>query len=104
MIARVWRGWTRREDADVYAAYVEETGLIAYRSTPGNAGAWLLRRDVEDRTEIVTFSFWHSWDAVRAFAGEDVERAVFYPEDDRFLVARDDVVTHYAVEDEPAPG
>ncbi len=97
MIARVWRGWTRPGDSDAYAAYVEDTGMTAYRSTPGNRGAWLMRRDVEGRTEFVTLSFWDSWDAVRAFAGDEVERAVFYPEDDRYLVDREDTVTHYEV-------
>jgi heme-degrading monooxygenase HmoA len=97
VIARTWRGWTRREDADVYADYIEETGMRAYRETPGNRGAWMLRRDEGDRTEFVTLSFWDSLDAVRAFAGDDVERAVFYPEDDRFLVERETRVLHYEI-------
>jgi heme-degrading monooxygenase HmoA len=97
VIARTWRGWTRREDADEYADYIEETGMRAYRETPGNRGAWMLRRDEGDRTEFVTLSFWDSLDAVRAFAGDDVERAVFYPEDDRFLVERETRVLHYEI-------
>ena len=97
MIARTWRGWTRREDADEYVAYIEETGMRAYRGTPGNRGAWMLRRDEGDRTEFVTLSYWDSLDAVRAFAGDDVERAVFYPEDDRFLVERETRVLHYEI-------
>ena len=104
MIARMWRGWTRPGDADAYAAYVEDTGMTAYRSTPGNQGAWLMRRDVEGRTEFITLSFWESWDAVRAFAGDQVERAVFYPEDDRYLVDREVVVTHYEVAGDDAEG
>jgi len=97
VIARTWRGWTRREDADEYVAYIEETGMRAYRGTPGNRGAWMLRRDEGDRTEFVTLSYWDSLDAVRAFAGDDVERAVFYPEDDRFLVERETRVLHYEI-------
>jgi len=42
-------------------------------------------------------SFWDSWGAVEAFAGQDIEEAVFYPEDDRFLVERDLTVRHYEV-------
>jgi len=99
MIARTWRGWTRREDSDTYLDYLRDTGLKEYRATPGNRGAWALQRDDGDRTEIVTLSFWDSLDAVRAFAGDDVERAVFYPEDDRFLVDRDLAVTHYRLEE-----
>ena len=97
MIARMWRGWTWSEDADAYAAYVDETGIAGYRNTPGNIGAWILRRDVGDRTEFVTLSFWESVDAIRAFAGDDVEQAVFYDEDVRFLVERETTVTHWKI-------
>jgi heme-degrading monooxygenase HmoA len=98
VIGRTWRGWTRREDADAYVAYLEQTGMPTYRGTPGNRGAWILRRDDGDLTEFVTLTFWDSLDAVRAFAGDDVDRAVFYPEDDRFLVERDETATHWRVE------
>jgi heme-degrading monooxygenase HmoA len=98
MIARIWRGWVRTEDRAAYVDYIERTGMAEYRSTPGNAGAWMLARDLgDDRTEIVTLSFWVSRDAIRAFAGDDIERAVFYPEDDRYLVDRETTVTHYEV-------
>ena len=97
MIARVWRGWTKPEDAAAYAEYVRSTGLAGYRQTPGNRGAYILQRDEGERTEIVTLSFWDSLEAVTGFAGDDVERAVFYPEDDRYLVARELTVTHFTV-------
>ncbi len=97
MIARVWRGWTRSRDAAAYADYIMRTGIAAYRATPGNRGAWILQREAGDRTEMVTLSLWDSLDAVAAFAGTDVSTAVFYPEDDRYLVERDLTVTHYDV-------
>jgi heme-degrading monooxygenase HmoA len=98
VIARMWRGWVRTEDRDAYAAYVEETGIAQYRETAGNRGAHILLRDLDDgRTEIVALSFWTSYDAIRGFAGEDVDTAVYYPEDDRYLVQREDTVTHYEV-------
>jgi heme-degrading monooxygenase HmoA len=95
VVARIWRGAVRAEDADEYVRYIEETGLREYRETAGNRGAWLLRRVEGDRCEIVTLSFWDSIDAIRAFAGDDVERAVYYPEDERFLVEHDNRVTHW---------
>jgi heme-degrading monooxygenase HmoA len=97
MIARIWSGAVRSEDGDAYAAYIGETGLAGYVATPGNRGAWLLRREVDDRTEFVAFTLWDSLDAIRAFAGDDVETAVYYPEDDRYLVERDAMVKHYEV-------
>lgn len=97
MIARIWRGWTRTSDADEYVRYILETGMREYRATPGNLDAFILRRPQRDRTEFVTLSFWDSLDSVRKFAGDPVEKAVFYPEDDRFLVERETTVSHFEV-------
>ena len=96
MIARIWRGAVRDADADEYVAYINATGIDEYRATPGNAGAWLLppaRRPDRDRHVLAVGSM----DAVRAFAGDEPERAKYYPEDERFLVEHDDVVEHYEV-------
>ena len=101
MIARIGRGLVRTENRDAYAAYVEQTGVARYRETAGNQGAHILLRDLDDgRTEIVALSFWSSYDAIRGFAGQDIETAVYYPEDDRYLVAREDTVKHYEVRTE----
>ena len=98
MIARMWRGWVRTADRNAYVAYIEATGMAEYRQTPGNQGAHMLTRELGDgRTEIVTLSFWDSREAIHGFAGEDISRAVFYPEDDRYLVDRETTVTHYEV-------
>jgi heme-degrading monooxygenase HmoA len=103
VIARIWKGTVRKGDGDEYAQYVYDTGLSAYADTEGNRGAWMLRRDVGDRTEFMTFSLWESLDAVKGFAGEDYETAVYYPGDDRFLVERDETCAHYEV-DPLSPG
>ena len=95
MIARIWRGWVRSEDADAYVEYLRGTGIAEYRATPGNRAAYILRRDQGERTEFIALTFWDSLDAVKAFAGDDVEQAVYYPEDDRFLVERETTVTHF---------
>jgi heme-degrading monooxygenase HmoA len=97
VIARTWRGAVRAGEADAYLEYLEETGLRAYRETPGNRGVLALRRVDGDRCEYLIVSMWDSIDAVKAFAGDDIETAVFYPEDDRFLVDRDLTATHYEV-------
>lgn len=108
MIARIWTGAVRRQDGDAYAEYMRETGVAEYGRTPGNRGVWMLRRDTDDRTEFVMFTLWDSLDAVRAFAGDDYETAVFYPDDEGFLVERDlrashfDVEAHETADDRPA--
>jgi heme-degrading monooxygenase HmoA len=97
MIARSWRGAVKTGDAEAYAAYIDETGMQHYAETPGNRGAWMLTREIGELTEFVTFSLWESYDAIRAFAGEDYTVARFYPEDDRFLVERDTTCHHWDV-------
>jgi heme-degrading monooxygenase HmoA len=97
VIARIWRGAVRAEDADAYAEYVQRTGIDGYKRTPGNRGAWALWRIDGDRAEIVTVSLWESRAAIEGFAGPDIEKAVFYPDDDRFLIDRDLTVRHYEV-------
>lgn len=97
MIARIWRGMTRADQADEYLAYLEKTGLKDFRATPGNRGAWILRK-VEDRTaEFLVVSFWEDFEAIRRFAGTEPQRAVYYPEDGRFLLGKEPNVTHYEV-------
>lgn len=95
MIARVWRGATASADAERYLAYLLETGLTDYASTPGHRETIALRRIVQGRAEFMLVTLWDSMDAVRGFAGDDADRAVFYPEDDRYLVDRDDQVSHF---------
>jgi antibiotic biosynthesis monooxygenase (ABM) superfamily enzyme len=95
VIARVWRGTTRAEDADEYAAYVEESGLKAARALDGSRGTLVLHRVDGDTAEFTTILLFDSLDSVRSFAGDDIERAVFFPEDDRYLVERDLHVTHH---------
>jgi len=97
VIARTWRGWTNAADADRYADYVNETGVRGLGDTEGNRGVYMLRRIDGDRAEFIVLSLWDSLDAIKAFAGDDIEKAVFYPEDDDFLVEREWTCVHYEV-------
>jgi heme-degrading monooxygenase HmoA len=101
MIARTWHGVVLTEDADAYHAYLLRTGVPDYRTTPGNEGVYVLRRAEGERTHFLLLTFWASWDAVRAFAGDDVERARYYPEDRRYLLELEPTVTHYEVLEHP---
>lgn len=95
MIARTWRGVTASGDADDYVDYLRRTGFAACRATPANLGVLVLRRKSRDRAEFVFMSLWESPDAARRFAGDEPDRAVFFPEDQRFLVEKDEHVDHF---------
>src|SRR5262245_28961392 len=95
LIARIWHGSTRNEDAEHYATYLEHTGMHDCRATPGNRGVYVLRRVRHDRTEFTFVSLWESLDAIRRFAGEDYEKARYYPEDRKYLLELEPFVDHY---------
>ena len=103
MIARIWRGAVRKQDGNAYARYMQDTGVAEYARTPGNCGVWMLRRDVDEKTEFLMVTLWESLDAIKAFAGQEYETAVFYPEDDRFLIERDPTSSHYVVDTHASP-
>ena len=106
MIARRWRGRVRAADFDSYLAYLEESGIAALRATTGNEGVEIFRHldEPSATAEFEVVSYWQSLDDVRAFAGDDVSVARFFPEDDRYLVERELTVRHDVVDRYPALG
>lgn len=97
VIARVWHGVTSAAQANAYAAYLQRTGVTDCRATPGNRGVQVLRRVAGDEAHFLFISFWESMDAIRGFAGADVERPRYYPEDSKYLLELEPTVTHYEV-------
>ncbi|MBB5360013.1 heme-degrading monooxygenase HmoA [Rhodanobacter sp. ANJX3] len=97
-ILRRWSSRIRTEDRDEYVRYIKGTGLEDYLGTKGNLGCQMLLRDCGDGlTEVTTLSWWRSMESIRAFAGSEVNRARYYPLDDRFLVEKPEYVEHHIV-------
>jgi len=97
MIARTWRGLTPAAKADEYLNYLERTGVKDTRATPGNKGVFVFRRVVGGEAEFLMMTLWESMEAIKKFAGDDPERAVYYPEDEQFLLELEPNVSHYDV-------
>ncbi len=97
MIARVWRGRVHSGMLDEYRAYIGQTGLTDYRATPGNQGAWMFTRECDGYGEVITVSLWDREESIAPFAGEDLTKARYYPEDERFLLDFPERVEHYDV-------
>jgi heme-degrading monooxygenase HmoA len=97
MILRSWRGAVRPADAERYLAHQSETGVRDYRETAGNRGVLVLSRPQGELVEVITLTLWDSMDAVRRFAGDEPERARFYPGDDDLLAEKDLHADHWEV-------
>jgi len=96
-IARLWEGSTRASEADRYLEYLRLTGLADYERAAGSRGVLALRSLDGELADFLLLSVWDSEAAIRGFAGESIERARFYPEDDAFLVRRQERVRHMQV-------
>ena len=103
MIMRIWRGITPKEQGDAYLEHLQQTALAAIAEQAGQRGAWVLRRVQGDRCEFQLLTLWASMDALRTFAGEQPERAVYFAEDDKFLLDMEPLVRLYEVVDELKP-
>jgi heme-degrading monooxygenase HmoA len=97
VIARVWRGWTTPENADAYEEFLRTTMFPSIHRISGFLGADLLRRDDGDEVAFVTVTRFESLESVRAFAGDDYERAVIEPEAQKLLSRNDERSEHYEV-------
>jgi len=101
MIARTWHGITPASKADEYVDYLNQTGVPEYRATPGNLGVYVLRRLEGDKAHFLLLTLWESEEAIKRFAGADMEKAKYYPEDEQFLLELEPNVTHYEVISSP---
>jgi heme-degrading monooxygenase HmoA len=99
MIGRTWHGTVPASKADEYHEYLNKTGIPEYKATLGNKGVFVLRRVEGDVAHFLLLTLWESIDAIKAFAGDDYEKAKYYPEDEAFLLELEPFVTHYEVLD-----
>ena len=97
MIVRIWHGRTPRGVADEYAAFLARRAIPDYRRVPGNLAAAVYRRDEGEVTHFLTVTRWVNEEAIRAFAGEELLKSKFYPEDTGYLLEFEPEVQHYTV-------
>ncbi len=95
MIARIWHGRTRAEDYEAYSKFLEERAIPDYRGTEGFVRLEFLRRIEAEAAHFTLITFWENMEVIKNFAGEDFEKAKYYPEDEAFLLEFEEKVMHY---------
>ncbi len=97
MVVRMWHGMVPAGKARAYREFLNERAIPDYQSVPGNISVHILERQEGDVTHFITMTFWENVNAIRAFAGENIEQAKYYPEDKDFLIEFEPKVIHFEV-------
>ena len=98
MIARVWRGVTSdSEKADRYVEHVDTNVVPQLAKIKGHVNIKVLRRDLKDEVEVLVITLWESMEAIKGFAGNDLESAVVEPQAIAVLKEYDRTVRHFEV-------
>ena len=95
MIERTWRGIANIETANQYIEHLKTDTFPKVRQIPGNLGAKVLRRELNNQVEFLVVTTWTSMAAIVAFSGQDIEWAVVPEQAQSVLAEYDDTVKHY---------
>lgn len=97
MITRMWHGRVPTSKAKAYREFTNGRAIPDYQSIEGNISVHILERTEGDVTHFITLTFWEDMESIKAFAGEDVNVAKYYPEDKDFLLEFEPNAVHYEV-------
>src|SRR6478609_8537170 len=97
MIARIWHGKTSIEDFEAYTEFLKQVAIPDYQKTVGYKGLSFLRNIKNNEGHFTLITYWENLDVIKNFAGEDFEKAKYYPEDDGFLLEFEENVEHFEV-------
>jgi len=102
MVARIWRGYTSLKDADAYEAFLKKDFMpsVERKKIPGYKKFQLLRRDEAGEVAFITIMWFEDLEKIKAFAGEDYEKAVVHPTAHALLKRYDDRSLHLEVRHE----
>lgn len=97
MIARIWHGRTKIEDYEAYTQFMKDKAIPDYQGTKGFVKLVFLRKISDNVGHFTLITFWESLEVIKNFAGEDFEKAKYYPEDKNYLLEFEENVVHYEV-------
>jgi heme-degrading monooxygenase HmoA len=97
MIARIWHGKTNTARFEAYTAFLNQVAIPDYKKTAGFKGLSFLRQIKSGEGHFTLITYWDNLEVIKNFAGDDFEKAKYYPEDDDYLLEFEEKVTHFEV-------
>ena len=96
-IMRLWHGEVAIEKAAEYEKFMIERAAPDYGSVEGLVKLYFQRKNEEKKAHFLLVTIWDSIESVKDFAGDNPEIAKYYPEDDDFLLEKEEHVSMYEV-------
>jgi len=102
MVARIWKGYTSFENADAYEDFLKTEFMPAVekKNIPGYKKFQLLRKEDKDEVSFITIMWFENIEQIKAFAGEDYEKAVVHPTAQALLRRYDSHSGHFELRHE----
>ena len=97
MVGRIWNGKTKAENYEAYSQFMRERAIPDYRNTEGFVRLDFLRRLEGDFAYFQLITYWQDLDVIKSFAGDEPEKAKYYPEDSEYLLEFEECVSHFDV-------
>ena len=97
MTARIWEGRTKIEHSGIYTEIIEERDIPDYRKTDGFVKFTFLKRNDNQFTFFKLITFWEDLEVIKNFTGPNLEKAVSYKADEKYLIDFPGNVMHYEV-------
>lgn len=97
MIARIWHGKTTAANFEAYTALLKKLAIPDYTKTTGFKGLTFLRNIQNNEAHFTLITYWENMEVIKNFAGNDFEKAKYYPEDNDFLLEFEEKVQHHEV-------
>ncbi|WP_082886515.1 hypothetical protein [Flavisolibacter tropicus] len=97
MIARIWHGKTSIENFGAYTAFLKKVAVSDYQKTTGFKALSFLRQIKNGEGHFTLITYWENLEVIKNFAGQDIEKAKYYPEDNNYLLEFEETVQHFEV-------
>ncbi len=96
-IMRLWHGEVSIEKAEEYEKFMIEKAAPDYGSVDGLLKLYFQRRNENKTAHFLLVTIWDSLESIKKFAGAEPELAKYYPEDDNFLLEKEEKTSMYEV-------
>ena len=93
----MWHGIVEASKADEYSEFMKERAVPDYSSVDGLKKLLFLKDVKDDVAHFLLVTYWDSIEAVKKFAGENPEKAKYYPEDDDYILEKEETSALYEV-------